>query len=133
MKEVTLKKDYWVEVSALLEDVNRAMKRTAPIVRVQESYRIRYLASLLTIDSAIWSETLDHQEKTVEFHWPATWFQHLKMSHFPQWFIRKYPVRMQKETRLVTFETKAVYPNLPEKYTGGKENYGPVILKNIIK
>lgn len=43
---------------------------------------------------------------------PATWFQHLKKSHAPKWFNRRYPVQYtdKKMTKTVHFKRYETYP-----------------------
>lgn len=43
---------------------------------------------------------------------PATWFQHLKKTHAPKWFNRRYPVQYtdKKMTKTVQFKRYETYP-----------------------
>lgn len=51
----------------------------------------------------------DKQELKVRY--PATWWQHLKMSHAPEWVKRRWPVRWTEHRASVTFTRYDTYPS----------------------
>ena len=57
----------------------------------------------LQVKDFVLGEDLD---RTHTFHYPATWFQHLKKAHAPAWVLRKWPVRYKEE--ILSF--RVLYP-----------------------
>lgn len=47
--------------------------------------------------------------ETVQFDVPATWWQHLKQDHAPEWFLKRYPVVM----RQIPFSYEGGYRTCP--------------------
>ena len=64
--------------------------------------------SILQLKAAVWAEEKEKSYK--DLHTPATWWDQLKLNHFPRWFLRRFPVRT-KTTR-VHFVRQATYPRL---------------------
>jgi hypothetical protein len=50
------------------------------------------------------------EEKQIKF--PASWWQHLKLDHFPEWFKKKWPVvyDIQNVKLNINVETVTMYP-----------------------
>lgn len=68
---------------------------------------------IFSLRTNVMSEQLSERSKTITFKYPASWWEQLKQSHAPRWFLKKYPVKKHKTSQKVTFEEIALYPNLP--------------------
>jgi hypothetical protein len=44
---------------------------------------------------------------------PSSWFQMLKRQHFPNWAVRRWPIRTKSHKRTVIFELQKLYPDAP--------------------
>lgn len=59
----------------------------------------------------------EHTFESEEIHWevkvPKTWWQHFKLSHMPDWFIKKYPVQYETITKHFKMDYKALFPKAP--------------------
>ena len=65
---------------------------------------------LVTLRSFVWGEGVQADTYTVEFTFPATWWQHFKAKHFPEWLKKKFPVKTETLKRHIAIERKAVFP-----------------------
>lgn len=68
---------------------------------------------LFSLRTSVMAETLSDREKTVTFKYPSSWWEWLKLSKAPQWFLKRYPVQYSKIKQKVRFEEMALYPMLP--------------------
>lgn len=56
----------------------------------------------------VWSEPQRKHEIFAAY--PDTWWQHFKRDYFPEWALRRWPVRYRRET--ATFDIRVIYPDL---------------------
>lgn len=50
---------------------------------------------------------------------PKTWWNHFKMTHFPEWLLRFFPYETKTEQVSLTCVPRAVYPKMPMIQGGG--------------
>lgn len=66
-------------------------------------------------------------DEDVYFEYPADWWQHFKMQHFPEWLQARFPPRMARAKKTVHFEQIECFPKaslvLPK---GEREVHFPV-------
>jgi hypothetical protein len=67
---------------------------------------------LLEIRKYVWSQKLESKTVKLEIKVPTSWWQHLKQDHFPQWAVKKWPVRYKTESKSYQFDVKALFPEL---------------------
>lgn len=68
-------------------------------------------AMLVQLYDDIWKQDLEVIEDEVSY--PATWFQHLKQTYFPDWYTKRWPVMLIKKT--LRCQVKAYYPEIMDK------------------
>ena len=97
-KNVTLEKlTFGMEIYIAVEEMQRFPEHIG--------YRIR---------GYVWSQDAGRKE---HFQYPADWWQAFKERWFPEWLLKKYPVRYTHKEFLV----KATYPDLVV------QNHNPVL------
>lgn len=64
-------------------------------------------------------ESVEKREMQVTFFNPATWWQMFKASYFPDFLVRKFPIREKVVEKKVHFEKWACYPKLPGVFKEG--------------
>jgi hypothetical protein len=102
----------------LLEDA-QFVARTADVAFFED----RFTGNLcLSLRALVLGLRREDRERTVHLDVPASWWQHLKRDHTPEWFTRRRPVRYERLTRTITFSVHQTYPNasiaLPEDRFG---------------
>lgn len=65
----------------------------------------------VSLEAEILCQTAHKDEKIVSFRVPSNWWQHLKSSHFPKWFKKRWPVVFKQLSEKVTFEVMDGYPH----------------------
>lgn len=76
---------------------------------------------LMRLSAHVLSDQLVSADEEVTLDVPASWWQHLKLSHAPEWFKRRWPVVCATWRKDMHFERHRTYPEadvvLPrEKY-----------------
>lgn len=70
-----------------------------------------YLERLVhRLTTRVLATTLVADQQTHEVHHPASWWQHMKHSHAPGWFTRRYPVRYTASTLTADYARYRTYP-----------------------
>lgn len=62
------------------------------------------------LETEMLCQSLDRKQRTVTFSVPATWWQHLRQAMFPEWWLRRYPVRLRLLSETVRYEILDSYP-----------------------
>ena len=69
---------------------------------------------VLSIQAYVLAEEVDcrHRDVSFVFKFPSTWWQHFKQSYYPEWLLRKFPVRYSESIgkKRVIFRRLATYP-----------------------
>lgn len=66
----------------------------------------------ITLSSFVWSEGVTDATHVVEFRTPRSWWQHFKLTFFPELLKHYFPVEFEVERREVVIERKAIFPKL---------------------
>lgn len=61
-------------------------------------------------------EPIKEVTETTSYKTPLTWFDHLRAEHFPDFLVRKWPIRWKTLEIPVTIKIGAVYPQLPMNF-----------------
>lgn len=84
-------------------------------------------ALVYQLSTHILAEEIENRTKTVCFEHPISWWQMFKQQYFPKYLLKRFPIKTEKDTRLVTFKKYATYPKFPAiafpKDYGGKIVY----------
>ncbi len=84
--------------------------------------------TMLVLTTKFVEEVLDPQdsgEARLIVHVPTSWWQHFKVSVFPQWALKRFPVKYHTVKRTVKFNVSAIYPKCDRAIEGGM---GPSII-----
>lgn len=73
----------------------------------------------------VWGERPDTAEHSWVDHHPATPWQHFKRRRFPDWALRRWPVRTLPVKRTIVFGLQRLYPQAPIAL--GPERYREVV------
>lgn len=60
------------------------------------------------------------QQYDVWYEFPKNWWQHFKLQHFPDWLLKKFPVKTKTHKRVVEFEHNALVPRW-DQFPKGQE------------
>jgi len=60
------------------------------------------------------------QKYDVLYEFPKNWWEHLKHQYFPDWLLKKFPVKVKIHTRTVEFDHKALVPKW-DQFPKGQE------------
>lgn len=85
--------------SYVAESLELTSGRDLILDRIKVQLTAKVLASQVVRDNHVY-----------EIETPATWWQHLKHAHGPEWFKRRYPVRYEKTRLVADFKRYATYP-----------------------
>lgn len=66
----------------------------------------------IKIDAYVWSEGIESESYDVTLHAPKTWWDHFKITHFPNWLQRKFPPVVVGQTRRINIKRAAIFPKL---------------------
>lgn len=77
---------------------------------------------LARIEAEVLAEHVESRTQYAKLFVPSSWWQRLKMDHFPGWFVRKWPVKRTPWQAKVQFKRFMHYPDakiaLPEERFG---------------
>lgn len=62
------------------------------------------------------SEPLKDVSGTAHFQYPATWFDYLRKTYFPNFLSEKFPIKYKDEYRTVKIEVGVVYPRFAKAF-----------------
>lgn len=68
------------------------------------------------------AEELKTVEGTANFETPATWFDHLRQTYFPNFLTEKYPIKTETHSQKVIIEVGAVYPKFSHAFPKESED-----------
>lgn len=71
-------------------------------------------------------EPLETFTELAIFKTPKTWFDHFRLTYFPKFLSKKFPIKWKTERQSIQVKCGAVYPKLPVAFP----NYGGVIRYN---
>lgn len=52
----------------------------------------------------------------IDYHYPATWWQHLKESKFPKFLLKMFPVKQKTEKRVLRIDHTILFPEVTKKF-----------------
>jgi hypothetical protein len=81
-------------------------------VQAEEVRDWMYENLLVRLSAYVLTEQLADEYHPVSLGLPATWWQHLKQDHAPEWFKRRWPVRFRKMTCQIHVRTSGTYPDM---------------------
>lgn len=77
---------------------------------------------VIRFEKELLGEIVGTQEHTVMVDVPSSWWQHLKEDHFPQWYVRRWPVLHKTRRVVIDLTTIGAFSDemfqTPEKYRG---------------
>ena len=63
------------------------------------------------------------KEISLDFEYPATWWQHFKRSHFPKWLLKKFPVKKKTISKSKSLRRTFEYPELIDHFDLSRDEY----------
>jgi len=84
----------------------------------------------LKLQARIWAETIQNETVVLAVDYPSSLWQHFKQVAFPQWALKKWPVKLVKKEAKHTFRTVALMPEF--SYKPASTEFGKVIIKTIV-
>ncbi len=75
------------------------------------------------LEAELLTQELDHRTEGVVFEIPKTWFEHFKKECFPNWLLKKFPVKYNIEKREIEYKVEAYYPHANISIDGGDRYY----------
>lgn len=107
-EEIELQWEQYAVVNRIREDIPNAQL---------DCYRYANIDALFAKLSAyVLKEEFEPVTETLTQSIPATWWQHFKRDHFPNWLVRRFPVRTIALTATLTCVPKAIYPRAKIKF-----------------
>jgi|ADurb_Leu_01_Slu_FD_contig_123_2171_length_7429_multi_3_in_2_out_0_8 hypothetical protein len=89
------------------------------------SINVNVLAGSI-VDEAVFEVTMkilgqsNIRKYEVLYEFPKNWWEHLKHQYFPDWLLKKFPVKVKVHTRTVEFDHKALVPKW-DQFPKGQE------------
>lgn len=102
---------------------NLSIKRIADTMTDHFAYHLR---------TYILGEKCHEAEQTVTFRYPKNWWEHLKYSHSPKWFTRKFPVGWKHEKKTVKFEKVVCFPKIAKVLPFHEREHSFPVLKTSV-
>jgi hypothetical protein len=104
VSEIKLKK----EMACVVQEFNSSLVANCNIDVIKNE-----LGNMVVkLDRTIWGEDLRKDEFTLDVKYPADWIQAFKLRFFPEWLMKRYPVKYATASKTYTVEDKALFPNL---------------------